>query len=133
MNQPKKKPAPGQNGPDPAVQEAVQRLSRTELSPLEEVMFKSWSTANELDEVDESPGFDLRGIYKETGGKVMPPGQLRGEAEKTLSIKTIMDAQKLHDESSPIKLLMDAGGGSGGGDSLPSLSGDSGSEQPGQT
>lgn len=100
------------NGPDPAVHEAIHGLNRTELSPLEETMFQAWASANQLDEHVDSPdsALDMRDLYKRTGGKVQPPGQLKREAEKASHIQTLMEAQEAHDASSPIKALMDAQG-----------------------
>lgn len=95
-------------GPDPAVEQAIQRLSRTELTPLEEVIFQSWAQANQLDDVDNPENqTDFRAIYKETGGKVMPPGQLKNESDKESAIMTLMEAQKAHDAQSPMKMMME--------------------------
>ncbi len=98
-----------QQGPDPAVQQAIQRLVQTELSPLEEVIFQSWMQANQLEESPDMP-FDYRGLYQETGGKVHAPGQLGSQIAHQNAIQTMMQAQQQHDSASPIKALMDAGG-----------------------
>lgn len=98
------------NGPDPAIHDAIHRLTRTELSPLEEAMFQAWSSANQVEDGDNAEnGVDLRNIYKQTGGKVLPPGQLKGHVEKAGDIQTLMKAQEAHDQASPIKAMMDAG------------------------
>jgi len=127
------------NGPDPAVQEAVYGLNRTELSPLEETMYQSWTAANQLEDQNtpDSP-FDMRDIYKQTGGKVLPPGELKRKAEKAAHIQTLMAAQEAHAAGSPIQAMMGAkqkmsgatgsilGGpnmGSAGGSGMGSLAG----------
>jgi hypothetical protein len=106
MNNPKVKP---QQGPDPAVMQAIQRLVQTQLSPLEEVIFNSWMQANQLEE-DPSMPFDYRGLYQQTGGKVFAPGELSQQVAHQNAIQTLMQAQEQHDSMSPIKHLMDAGG-----------------------
>lgn len=98
-----------QQGPDPAVMEAIQRLVQTELDPLQEVIFQQWMTANQLEEDPSSP-FDYRGLYQQTGGKVHAPGELGSQVAKQSAIQTLMQAQEAHDSMSPIKHLMDAGG-----------------------
>lgn len=99
-----------QNGPDPEVQEAIHRLHRTELSPLEEVMFQSWAAANQVEDADSAENkLDMRAIYQKTGGKVLPPGQLKNHAERTTDIQTLMKAQEAHDATSPIKAMMEHG------------------------
>lgn len=106
MNNPKMKP---QQGPDPQVMTAIQRLVQTNLSPLEEVIFKSWMEANQLEENPDTP-FDYRGLYKNTGGKVFAPGELSSQISHQNAIQTLMQAQEQHDAMSPVKHLMDAGG-----------------------
>lgn len=93
-------------GPDPAVLEAIARLQRSELDPLEEVMFQSWAVANQIDD-PETGGLDLRKIYQQTGGKVLPPGQLKQTVEKAAAMDTVKKAQEAHDQASPMKLLME--------------------------
>lgn len=98
-----------QQGPDPAIEEAINHLTRTELSPLEEVMFNSWASANQLDDHDKPENnFDYRKLYQETGGKVFAPGELKNHTAKLGAIQTLMQAQQAHDSSSPIKQLMAA-------------------------
>ena len=106
MNNPKMKP---QQGPDPQVMSAIQRLVQTNLSPLEEVIFKSWMEANQLEESPDAP-FDYRGLYKNTGGKVFAPGELGNQISHQSAVSTLMQAQEMHDQQSPVKYLMDAGG-----------------------
>lgn len=106
MNQ---SPKAGQQGPDPAIGEAIHTLNRSELSPLEETMFQAWATANQLEDTDSPENtMDFRQVYQQTGGKVMPPGELKRKAEKMSAIQTLMQAQEAHDSSSPMKLMMDA-------------------------
>jgi hypothetical protein len=104
MNNPKAKP---QQGPDPAVMLAIQRLVQTELSPLEEVIFKSWMEANQLEEQPDVP-FDYRGLYQQTGGKVYAPGQLGSQIAHQNAMDTLTRAQADHDAASPMKAMMDA-------------------------
>lgn len=46
---------------------------RTMLPALDEALFKAWTKANG---VEDNPNYDLRGFYKETHGKVHPPGTI---------------------------------------------------------
>lgn len=71
----------GALGPDPQVVEAQDRLAQTELTPLEECLFKAWANANQLKEGETEGKMDLRNLYKVTGGKVQPPGQLQRQAD----------------------------------------------------
>ena len=89
------------NGPDPAVQEAIQRLTQTQLSPLEETLFQAWMKAHEMDNAEAS-GFDFRKLYQDSGGKVMPPSEMKNMVD----IETIMKAQEAHDAASPIQQIM---------------------------
>lgn len=109
MNNPKLK----QQGPDPAVMEAIQRLVQTDLDPLQEVIFKSWMEANQLEEQPDQP-FDYRGLYQKTGGKVHAPGELSRQINHQNAVQTLMQAQEAHDKSSPVQMLMEAKGGPGG-------------------
>lgn len=102
-------PNPLSNGPDPSVQDAIGRLNRTELSPLEETMFQAWAKANDIAKPDAPDGgIDLRQIYKQTGGQMQPPGTLKNHIEKSSAIQTIMDAQHAHNQASPIQAMMNA-------------------------
>jgi hypothetical protein len=100
-----------QQGPDPAVLQAIQRLAQTQLDPLQEVIFKSWLEANQIEDADnpETP-FDWRGLYQQTGGKVFAPGELSGKVNHQNAIQMLMQAQEQHDASSPMRLLQEAGG-----------------------
>lgn len=56
---------------------ALNRVQDTELSPMEEALFKSWTKANGIEKPDNvDDHMDYRGLYKETGGKVLPWSQL---------------------------------------------------------
>lgn len=62
---------------------ALNRIQDTQLTPMEEVLFKSWTKANDIkkpDNVDD--GNDYRGIWKETQGKVLPWGSLKDIASR---------------------------------------------------
>jgi hypothetical protein len=64
----------------------------TKLSPLEEVLFKSWAGANGIDNHDDpSNSFDHRGLFKQTNGLVMPHGTIRSIADN--HNKAVEDAQ----------------------------------------
>jgi hypothetical protein len=109
---PQNTPKPGQRqGPDPDVTDALETLNRTELTPLEEQLFKGWMIANGMGEAESeskgTPGIDFRKIYQKTSGKVLPTGQLQKEVEKTSAIETLMKAQQSHEDASPIRQLID--------------------------
>jgi hypothetical protein len=62
---------------DGPAEHALNRIQDTELSPMEEVLFKSWTKANGIRKPDNSDDpMDYRGLWKETGGKVLPWSQL---------------------------------------------------------
>jgi hypothetical protein len=94
-----------QQGPDPEIQDAIGRLHQTELNPLEEVMFKSWMNANGIDPDKNDLNFDLRSLYRQTGGKVLPPDQLKQAAQTASDIQTLTQAQQAHEQSSPMKMF----------------------------
>lgn len=81
---------------DSPAENALDRLQDTDLSPMEEVLFKAWTKANGIekpDNVDDTT--DYRGLWKHTGGKILPWGQLkqltsRKNAESRLQ-KTLTD------------------------------------------
>jgi len=99
-----------QTGPDPDILNAINRLKQTELSPLEEVIYNSWAQANGLEEGGEgTEGFDFRDLFMQTGGKVFPPGQLKGMAEKQAAMQMLQEAQSAHDQSSPMNAMMSGG------------------------
>jgi hypothetical protein len=56
---------------------------QTKLSPLEEVLFKHWATANGVQDHDAPDNaYDYRGVYRQTGGQVHSPGQISGAADQ---------------------------------------------------
>ena len=56
---------------------ALNVLQQTNLTPMEEALFKSWTKANQITDADEpSNPVDYRGIYRGTGGLVLPNGEL---------------------------------------------------------
>lgn len=62
---------------------ALHRLQDTELSPMEEALFKAWTKANGIRKPDNADDpMDYRGIWKETGGQVLPWNQLERIATK---------------------------------------------------
>lgn len=58
-------------------EEALSNLQNTQLTPMEEALFKAWAHANGIEKPD-APGnlIDYRGIYKGSGGLVLPQGAL---------------------------------------------------------
>lgn len=97
--------------PDAAVQQAIQKLSQVELSPLEEQLFKGWLAANGMEEgKDMDDSMDYRKVYKDSGGKVLPTGQLQKQLEKESAIQTLMKAQEAHEAASPIQQMMEMRG-----------------------
>lgn len=84
---------------DGPAEHALNRIQDTELTPMEEVLFKSWATANGIKKPDNADDpMDYRGLWKSTGGKILPQGQLerivsRKNAETTL-VKTLTDRLK---------------------------------------
>jgi hypothetical protein len=62
---------------------ALSRLQDTTLSPMEEALFKAWTKANQIQKPDAPDDtVDYRGIYKESGGTILPNGQLKQFASK---------------------------------------------------
>ncbi len=60
------------------------RLQDTRLSPMEEALFKSWAKANKIEKPDAPDDLnDYRGIYKQTGGLILPNGELSRIAQQT--------------------------------------------------
>lgn len=76
---------------DSLSENAFSQMQDTALSPMEEALFKSWATANQIEKPDK-PGdnMDYRGVYKNTGGKILPPGQLKQLADTTNNQQTLM-------------------------------------------
>jgi hypothetical protein len=66
----------------PQAEDSLQRLQDVSLSPMEEALFKAWTKANQIDDPD-TPGdiVDYRGIWKASGGLVLPHGELKRDAE----------------------------------------------------
>src|SRR3990167_2771742 len=63
--------------PDPGVLEAQKQAETTLLSPIEEQLFKSWTKANGIEDVDApESSYDYRGFFKTTNGAVHPPGSV---------------------------------------------------------
>lgn len=63
---------------------ALNRIQDTKLTPMEEVLFKSWTKANDIkkpDNVDDT--LDYRGLWKETNGAVLPWGSLKDLSSRT--------------------------------------------------
>lgn len=105
---------------DPNVDEAIHRLNQTELSPLEEAMFQSWSGANDVQDYGgPHNGMDFRGIYKQTGGKMFPPGILKQHADREEAIQTMMKAREAHAAADPMAALRAKLGGAPGGGFTP--------------
>src|SRR5690348_886398 len=61
----------------------LHQLQDTELTPMEEVLFKAWANANQIEDPDaaEDPT-DYRGIYKASNGMVLPYGELKRQTER---------------------------------------------------
>lgn len=68
----------------PQAESALNRLQDTVLSPMEEVLFQSWSKANKIEDPDNPKDvIDYRGIYKVSNGAVLPHGELKRISEIT--------------------------------------------------
>lgn len=66
----------------PKAEHAFQRLQDTDLSPMEEALFKAWTKANQIEDPDAPDDtVDYRGIWKATNGHVLPPGELKKTTE----------------------------------------------------
>lgn len=76
---------------DSLSENAFGQMQDTALSPMEEVLFKTWTTANGIEKPDK-PGdnVDYRGLYKNTGGKILPSGQLKQMADTSNNQQTLM-------------------------------------------
>lgn len=78
---------------DSPTEHALNKLQNTELSPMEEALFKSWAAANQIKKPDSADDpTDYRGIWKETGGRVLPYGQLQQFANRTKNEQTLVKA-----------------------------------------
>lgn len=68
---------------DKQAHDALSHLQDTSLSPMNEALFKAWAKANQIKDPDSPDDHvDYRGIYKMTGGKILPNGQLDRFAQK---------------------------------------------------
>lgn len=75
-------PAPAEN--------ALSQLQNTSLSPMEEALFKAWTKANQIEKPDSPDNtVDYRGVYKQTGGAILPNGELKRIAEQANSQNTL--------------------------------------------
>lgn len=86
-------------GPPPDVVDATNRLNQTELTPLEECLFKGWASANQLEDSEIDGKMDLRHIYKLTNGKVQPPGALQRQADMVTA--TLGSIRPMPDTTAP--------------------------------
>jgi hypothetical protein len=60
-----------------AAESAMSNLQNTELPPMEEALFQAWAKANQIKKTDlPDDVVDYRGIYKGTGGHILPHGEL---------------------------------------------------------
>lgn len=60
-----------------AAETALSKIQDTHLDPMEEALFKAWAKANQIEKPDSPDNLtDLRGIYKSTGGIILPNGTL---------------------------------------------------------
>jgi len=49
----------------------------TQLSPLQEMLFRGWTKAHNIDNFDDPKNsFDYRGVYNRTNGQIQPPGHI---------------------------------------------------------
>jgi hypothetical protein len=74
----------------PKAEDALQKLQDTKLSPMEEALFQSRTKANQIKDPDAvGDVVDYRGIWKSTGGLVLPYGELKKKAEEMNSSHTL--------------------------------------------
>lgn len=79
-----------------------QGTPQSKLSPLEEALFPHWATANGIDESvhgDPNNHYDFRGMYKQTMGRVHPPGEVANAATQFNQLQT--------NQPEPIRQLLD--------------------------
>lgn len=75
---------------DSPTENAISTIQDTELTPMEEVLFKSWTKANQIAKPDAADDhMDYRGVWKETGGAILPFGQANRIAKRTNAETTI--------------------------------------------
>ena len=61
--------------------ETQNQLPTSKLPPLEEVLFKAWTKANDIKDPDEpNNSFDYRSLYSMSNGKVQPTGMVKDMA-----------------------------------------------------
>lgn len=84
-----------ENKPNPRVMEATNRMSQTQLSPLEDTLFRAWANANGIKDPDkDQTGLDLRGLYRQIGGKVMPPNMIQRMGDQSTLENELMKRQQ---------------------------------------
>ena len=68
---------------DSQMDSALSKLQDTTLTPMEEALFKAWAKANQIQKPDDpNDRIDYRGIFKVTGGHILPYGQLARFTDK---------------------------------------------------
>lgn len=71
---------------------ALSKLQDTQLTPMEEALFQAWTKANQIKKPDAPDDrVDYRGIYRATGGAILPNGQLKEIAEKSNAQSQLQD------------------------------------------
>lgn len=77
----------------PEAEGAMNRLQDTQLTAMEEALFKAWTQANQIEDPDNPKDMiDYRGIWKQTGGMVLPHGELKQMAEERNATHTLQQA-----------------------------------------
>ena len=62
---------------------ALSKVQNTVLSPMEEALFQAWTHANGIDKPDApDQNVDLRGLYKNSQGMILPNSQLKQVVDK---------------------------------------------------
>lgn len=65
-----------------------QPAPQSKLSPLHEILFKHWATANGIQDTDAPDNhYDYRGMFQQSGGQMQPPGAIQGAADGYNRIK----------------------------------------------
>jgi hypothetical protein len=68
--------------PQPA-ESALSKLQDTTLTPMEEALFHAWTQANQIKKPDAPDNMvDYRGIYKASGGVILPNGEMHRLGEE---------------------------------------------------
>jgi len=74
----------------PNAETALNRIQDTKLNPMEEALFNGWLKANKIEDPDAPDDvIDYRGIYKATGGAILPGGELARQTQHMNDEKTI--------------------------------------------